>query len=118
MRASLLLLFVGLSACMTTNQTQSKADAGDAGGQCDNKDNCQSCLNCALTEPCAELYSACTHDPDCSFVDSCVGNCPDLDCQESCYLSNPAGTAQYNGVKHCMYCDQCASDCSGAYTCN
>jgi len=118
MRVLPLLLVVGVSACFTADPTQSKADAGDAGGQCDNKDDCQSCLNCALTEPCAALYSACLNDTDCTFVDSCVGGCVDPACQQSCYATNPAGAAQYRGVKECMYCEQCVNDCSGAYTCS
>jgi len=104
---------------MTVSPTHSTSDAGDAGGQCDNKDDCQSCLSCAAGEPCSELISACVNDANCQSVDQCVTICgADLDCREQCYLGNPAGVAPYKAANDCLYCDECPSDCSGAYSCN
>jgi hypothetical protein len=117
MRELPLLLLVGLSACMTTGQNSS-SDAGDAGGQCDQKNDCQACRTCAAAEPCSVLISTCLNDASCQAIDQCVTICGgDLVCQQQCFDGNPAGVAPYNAANDCIYCDECASDCAGSHAC-
>ena len=115
-----LIWLVALSACgCSLGPAAAKSDAGaDAGSSCDDKGNCSECASCAEAQICASELSSCGNDASCEGLAECINYCGvDQSCQQECYLGNPNGVSLYNAMMNCVYCDTCASDCSGYRTC-
>ena len=110
------LATAALSSGCVLGPSNSTGDAGteDAGTDCPENDGCAACAQCALADPCSELYTACVNSVPCQALDECYGGCGfDTSCQQGCRSLNPSGVATYDATRSCVYCDQCPKACAG-----
>ncbi|MBN2801749.1 MAG: hypothetical protein JXR91_01510, partial [Deltaproteobacteria bacterium] len=75
---------------------------------------------CAMNTTCKTQFDACTANPDCNNLDSCMNtNCngpvapPDWNlCKADCYSTYAAGVETLTAYHACIYCDACPIKCA------
>jgi hypothetical protein len=112
-----ILALLALAGCQTTGGQTSSSSTGGS-GRCDNKDDCDQCTACAKNNPCAVDVDDCNANAACIAIDECLVLCGgNASCRSDCYTNNPAGVADFEVLRRCIYCEECQSDCAGFETC-
>lgn len=84
--------------------------------------DCDLCVSRNLL--CSDVFDACSAEPDCVFLFSCVDGCDsdgaDESCYQACYAQYPAGLDEFRAEQRCYICAQCptaSDDAAWAYYC-
>lgn len=90
---------------------------GGSGGSCDGTGNCSTCTSCAQMGACADVTNACSANPDCGNLLTCVYGCADQPCVDNCFAMYPAGDPDFTNYDSCVTCKECFKDCGGVNFC-
>jgi hypothetical protein len=96
--------------CGACGQTCSGSQTCRAGKCTTGTNSCASCTDNAAYGVCNAQRTACVSDFDCSDLASCVANCANASCEQTCRSTYPFGTPKYDAFVSCVS-DACYYEC-------
>ena len=76
---------------------------------------CSACAQTAMSSTCSAELSACTNNPSCFDVESCLAACAPNDV--ACFGECAKASAAFSELTSCVFCDTCPQECANDWSC-
>jgi len=109
---------IGMSGLRTSLECCCEGGSADAGPggeptDCSTQTTCEGCQGCAEAGACFDPYFECKADAQCGAFRTCLRECTDASCLDTCTLAFPNGSFLLADLSDCL-CVACSAQCGGA----